>query len=257
MPLTSIYDIGTVTLTSGSPTVTGNSTNWVGAGLREGDLLWADGLMVRVLALVSNTELTLAHPWPGTSRTGWAYEIHYTSDASRVLAKTSELLAILDGGASGALKDLVPAADRLPYFNSASTAALTVLTAFGRDLIDSPDAAAALTTLDILLQGSRYDTTSNRYLRTGAFGLGAVSTTDITNIDDVNLPACICSASKSTVAGTVPASSTGNRGVVLVLPLNNTHVWQLWFTNSTPGQIWVRKSSAGAVWEDWRELTLI
>ena len=257
MSLTSIYDIGTVTMTSGSSTVTGVDANWIGAGIREGDMFWADGLMVRVLALVSNTELTLAHAWPGATRTGWAYEIHYTPDGSRVLAKTTELLEILDGGSTGALKDLVPAADQLPYFNSASTSALTTLTSYGRDLIDSPDAAAALTTLGILLQASRYDKTANRYLRTGAFGLGATSTTDITNIDDVNLPACICSVTKSTVVGTVPASSTGDRGIVLILPLNSTHIWQLWFTNSTPGQIWVRKSSSGAVWEDWRELTLI
>jgi hypothetical protein len=47
------------------------------------------------------------------------------------------------------INGLTPAADRLPYYTGASSAALATLTSFGRSLIDDVDATAARTTLGL------------------------------------------------------------------------------------------------------------
>lgn len=57
-------------------------------------------------------------------------------DAARTAAITS-------------ISSLTPAADRLPYFTGASTAALATFTTFGRSLVDDADATAGRTTLGL------------------------------------------------------------------------------------------------------------
>ena len=82
MALLTSYKTGTITVAAGATVVTGAGTNWTGAGVREGDVLWAGGVDVAVLSVESATQLTLAFPWPGGALTGVAYELRYTPDCN-------------------------------------------------------------------------------------------------------------------------------------------------------------------------------
>ena len=104
---------------------------------------------------------TVRGPWA----TGTAYAVgDVVSEASKsylcVVAHTSgtfsadlaasRWVVIGNGGSAlDALGALVPAADRLPYFTGADTAALAVLTGFGRSLVGAADAATARVTLGL------------------------------------------------------------------------------------------------------------
>ncbi len=96
MTLPSSYKSGTITIAVGSAVVTGAGTNWTGAGIQAGDILWSGGLDVAVASVAGPSQLTLAYPWTGPALAGAAYEIRYTPDAARVLAASRAAIASLE-----------------------------------------------------------------------------------------------------------------------------------------------------------------
>lgn len=70
-----------------------------------------------------------------------------------------------------ALTGKTPAADRLPYFDSASSSALAVLSAAGRALIDDPSADAQLSTLGFSDNGKALVQAANYALMRGLLNL--------------------------------------------------------------------------------------
>lgn len=115
----------------------------------------------------------------------------------------------------GVLSQVTPAADRLPYFSSATSAAVTPLTAFGRTLIDDVDAAHARTTLglgigvDIQAYSTKLDAltgmtwAANKGLM--ATGSNAVGTFDLTAFARTLLDDTDAAAMRSTLGLTVGA----------------------------------------------------
>lgn len=85
MPLNPTYSAGTVSVTAGGTTVTGNLTLWLAAGIREGDVFECRGLTATIASVNSSTSITLVRPWFGSTVTGSEYEIRYIADASRVI----------------------------------------------------------------------------------------------------------------------------------------------------------------------------
>lgn len=91
----------------------------------------------------------------------WCTETHTSGTFATDLAagKWEEIFDLLQGlsdelAAVTAIAALVPSADKLAYYTGAATAALTDFTAFARTLLDDASAAAALTTLGALGQGT-------------------------------------------------------------------------------------------------------
>lgn len=77
--MTASYTAGTVSVSAGSVTVIGEGTGWLTANVAPGFLgLDSDnGNPVPVVAIVSDTELTLVKPWRGTSASAQEYWLSY------------------------------------------------------------------------------------------------------------------------------------------------------------------------------------
>ncbi|MQV98590.1 hypothetical protein GHK46_14990 [Sinorhizobium medicae] len=149
------YVTGTVSVTAGSAVVTGTGTAWATA-LIAGGLFGLDssnGNPVPILSVDSNTQLTLAKPWRGTTAAGQAYWIIRDTAYLQQLSANAQALATyiqrLDNAALAAIASLDPAADKLAYFTGSGAAALATITGFARTLLDDPDLATVLATLGL------------------------------------------------------------------------------------------------------------
>ena len=91
------YRSGTVAVTNGSPTVTGTGTSWASQVL-PGDLFTLDGTrVVEVLSVASNTSLTLAVNWAGSTASGQTYAISRVSSGwSQAATAALKVAALVD-----------------------------------------------------------------------------------------------------------------------------------------------------------------
>ena len=255
MPITSVYDLGTATVTQGSKQVTGTDVNWIGAGLREGDMFWCAGLTVRIEELVSNTEVTLAHDWPGSSGSDVPYEVHYTADTGRVLAKSTQLLNEFENNALNPLKALNPAQDTVPYFTGADTAALATLSQQGRSIIASNNLVHLRNLLELVKQDNKLDMTQTKLMLVGAFGLGDWQGPVMTDLNSTTTRTGFYRATNGVTLGVFPPLVATNNGVIHLKVLAGV-ANQIFFSSHASSPIYYRRATATDTWQDWREFNL-
>ena len=149
--MTTPYTTGTITLTNGSAVVTGVGTAWQTALIAGGTIFVdASGNSLPILSVDSNIAITAAVKWRGATGTYSYAIVRDTAYGEQTVANAQALatyLQRLDNASLSAIASLVPAADRLPYFTGAGASALTIFTAFARQLVGATNGSGAYNVL--------------------------------------------------------------------------------------------------------------
>ncbi|MDX1205068.1 phage tail protein [Sinorhizobium medicae] len=237
------YVTGTVSVTAGSAVVTGSGTAWATA-LIAGGLFGLDssnGNPVPILSIDSNTQLTLAKPWRGTTAAGQGYWI--VRDTAYLQQQTVNAQALstyiqrLDNAALTVLAGLDPAADKFAYFTGANSGALADIKAKGRDLLSSTGVLDALLKLGPVWGGS----------------VRSPANSDVGLVDgDLNT---ITVAGVYTLSGNwantyAGAASVATTGTLVVLQRSANAVFQYFYRDNN--QVFRRNTvNGGTSWTDW------
>jgi hypothetical protein len=96
--MTIYYTTGTVTVTNNSTAVTGSGTAWLTNGIRAGDWLIVRNQIAVIATVTSNTALTLETAWVPATASVSAYAIARVDDGVRALQSTNDLLAAFNAG---------------------------------------------------------------------------------------------------------------------------------------------------------------
>lgn len=128
--MTAIYETGTVSVTAGSAVVTGTGTGWLTSRLRAGifGLDGENGSPVPVMSVDSDTQITLAKAWRGTTAAMQAYWITYDTQPGQQDVSNSqrlaEYIARLNSDSLAAISGLDPASEMFIMFTGPTTAIL-------------------------------------------------------------------------------------------------------------------------------------
>ena len=127
----SFYNDGTATIETGGLVVRGLGTIWQGA-VRAGDMFGTHcGSGVRIRSVDSNTQLTLAYPWPLAAQANTPYEIQFTPYDAGYQPAVRKLLSRLTNGNLDAFSSLAGSVDKIPYFTGAGAMDLIDLALLG------------------------------------------------------------------------------------------------------------------------------
>ena len=119
MTVLSDYTSGTISLAQGSVTVTGTGTLFQAAQFREGDTLQVQNLTAIIKSVDSNTQLTLAEPWTGTTLSNAPYRARFMADNERVAGQSRNVIELLGNGVLSSIAEIPVQAGKLLIGNSA------------------------------------------------------------------------------------------------------------------------------------------
>lgn len=166
---------------------------------------------------IATTKATEANDWAAKAVdsvvSGGLYSArHYAQKASDTVASL--------GASLSSIAALSPAADRVPYYTGASTAALATFTAAGRALVDDVDAAAQRTTLG-LGNVPNVDCTNGSNITSGTIADARIAST-ITRDDEVNTATATALALKANLSS--PALSGTPTAPTALVGTNTTQI---------------------------------
>jgi hypothetical protein len=237
--LPSVYKDGTATVAANGVAVTGQGTMWLNTVL-PGDFFGTHkGAPNRILAVNSNTSLTLAYPWLGGAQASAAYEIMYQSDNARMQETARQLLEKLSSGNVDALAGLDGAAGRIPYFTGVGAMGWISSGIKGREILFAADTPAALAALG---PGAGYPTAPSA----SGVGMSDGDLNTITYPGDYAL-------SSNYVNGPLLSGAASPYSGALEVRRRSGSLAGIWQTLRLATRTWERYSGTtdGSTWLDW------
>lgn len=119
------YETGSASVTQGQTVVTGQGTAWSQIVRPADDFGKHVGMPVPIASVDSDTQITLAFPWPGPTQAAAPYRVSFTPYYVNYRQALLEIGQLLVSGNVSALASLVGAANRIPMFTGPG--ALTLL----------------------------------------------------------------------------------------------------------------------------------
>lgn len=189
----SYYNTGTIAVTNGSTAVTGTGTAWVNT-IFPGDVLIGPGGVAYVIASVaSNTSLTLARAYLGTTASGQAYDITYQGGRDVAVTATLNALitsfqSVVDNAGAGIFPDGTASLPGLRFSGDLNTGVRRIgadrvgIVGNGADMLDltaSTGAAAGSA-----VRTTRADTSLVKLLTAAALGWGGTGAMDLAPSND-------------------------------------------------------------------------
>lgn len=259
------YRTGTINLTNGSTALTGTGTAWV-ANVSPGMMVVYDRQIIgEVQSVNSNTSITLATAYAGTTITGGAYAIaNLGAVRDGLISAVNDALAAFqaeqDGALSGRFGDgtlsepgIAFLADINTGFRRPADDQIGMVTGgVQRALLSSAALNLAVPITGSAVQSSPTDATAGRVLLNAAHGLGAAIPTAVTDLNDAMLNGWHGYGSTATNRPFTQG------GAVLVISSTAARTMQIAYEHNT-GKMAARfisdtAPSSGA-WQPWVEIT--
>ncbi len=253
---------GTVSVTNGSPVVTGSGTNWV-ASLQAGSgFVGPDGKTYEVSAVSSNTALSLATDYDGPTAAGQSYSAFPTQSLAHELTTALQTLignyqSIYDKAGQGLFENGTSAAAGIGFDADRDTG-LSRLSSNTLSLIAGAVEQLRLTggkASGAAVQSSQVDADPNKLMKVGGFGLGGY-TAPAPEADLDNLGAFGGIFHVDSVGANKPDFAANFS--ILSLPRHESLAAQLAFSlNTSLGQrsrAALRSKLSETTWADWAEI---
>lgn len=254
------YKTGTVAVSNGSATVTGSGTAWV-ANARAGQAFALEGgaASYEIVAVVSDTEITIAPAYLGSTQAGQAYAIipvvgfyRQAYDAlSEAVAQWSDFVG---SALAGLFKDGTSAAPGIAFEDETGTGLFRKAAGqlgFATGGIQRALLSSAAFKVDVPLTGtavtqSAIDTTAGRIMKIGDFGTGTGGDTLTGDMDDVTL----ADGTYWVGSGTAGTKPFGHLYGLLQIAKRKTgdRVFQTYIFDQ--GRVYTRVNTSGT-WTSW------